>query len=65
MDAARDYLYNEEGLVLISNIGRVMNDLLESPSIENDAKNIYKLLDIEQKGFIYEKDIDDFLCQLE
>ena len=53
MDAARDYLYNEEGLVLISNIGRVMNDLLESPSIENDAKNIYKLLDIEQKGFIY------------
>ena len=65
MDAARDYLYNEEGLVLISNIGRVLDDLLESNPVENDVRNIYKLLDIEQKGFIYGKDIEDFLCQLE
>ena len=51
--------------MLISNIGRVLDDLLESNPVENDVRNIYKLLDIEQKGFIYGKDIEDFLCQLE
>ncbi len=32
---------------------------------ENDARNIYRLLDIEQKGYIVEQDISDFIRQLE
>ena len=52
LDAVRDYLYDEDDMVLISNIGRVLEDLLEAPQVENDVRNIYRLLDIEQKGFI-------------
>ena len=65
LDAVRDYLHDEDEMVLISNIGRVLEDLLEAPQVENDVRNIYRLLDIEQKGFIVQQDIEDFVRQLE
>lgn len=65
MNSVRDYLHSDEELVLISNIGRVLDDLLESHPVDNDVNNLYKLLDIEQKGFVMGKDIYDFIAQLE
>ena len=52
MDAVRDYLYDEDELVLISNVGRVLEDLLEREPHPNDVRSVYRLLDIEQKGHI-------------
>lgn len=69
-DSFRQYLYpaDDGKLVLISNIGRLLSDLMQdqrNEQPENDARNIYRLLDIEQKGYIVEQDIADFLRQLE
>lgn len=52
---------------MISNIGRLLEDQLADQRVEpveGDARNIYRLLDIEQKGYIVEQDIEDFLRQL-
>lgn len=69
LDSFKQYLYSaEEKLVLISNIGRLLSDLMQdqrNEESENDARNIYRLLDIEQKGYIVEQDISDFIRQLE
>lgn len=69
-DSFRQYLYpsEEEQFVLISNVGRLLEDLMSeqiSEPLENEVRTICRLLDIEQKGYITEQDIEDFLRQLE
>lgn len=54
-------------MVLVSNVGRLLEDLLsegQSHETDNEVRNMYKLLDIEQKGCITENDIEDFIRQL-
>jgi Ca2+-binding EF-hand superfamily protein len=69
MDSFKQYLYptEDEKMVLVSNVGRLLEDLLsegQSHETDNEVRNMYKLLDIEQKGCITENDIEDFIRQL-
>lgn len=61
MDSFRQYLLpqDEDQVVLISNVGRLLEDLMSGSKVEveSDVRNLYRLLDIEQKGYIVEQDI--------